>query len=163
MVCEDPVRDLEAVEFCQSKPVWTPQGYVMCRNPHTALVKDTMCLKRIVRENEWRSWVRSVGECGMALAGGIPMFQEFYSAYVRSAGRAKVYEKYRADGGLKLAAKGMHRRYSEIHPKTRYSFYVAWGILPDAQIAAEQVYSTINMFYRDPTLIEYSQSLPSLF
>lgn len=163
MVVEPPAYELEHVEFCQSRPVWTPEGYVMCRNPHTALVKDTMCLKPITRESEWGSWVRSVGECGMSLAGGIPIFQAFYGMYCRSASGFRINKLHRAEGGLKLASRGMHRRFTYVDPLTRYSFYVAWGVLPDAQVAAEEMYSTMHLNYRDPVDLEEGLCLPEFF
>lgn len=163
MVCEDPVYDLERVEFCQSKPVWTPDGYVMCRNPHTALVKDTLCLKKPQRLADWASWVRSVGEAGISLAGGMPIFQDYYAMFIRSAGDAKVNKGFRCDGGLKLSGRGMHRKHGEVHPRTRFSFYVAFGVLPDAQVATEHMFTTMHMPYHDPELTPWAQSLPSYF
>ncbi|QKN22666.1 RNA-dependent RNA polymerase [Erysiphe necator associated tombus-like virus 8] len=163
MVVEPPAYELEHVDFCQSRPVWTPSGYIMCRNPHTALVKDTVCLKRIDCEANWRSWTRSVGECGMSLAGGIPMFQAFYGAYLRSAGDAKINKMHKAEGGLKLASAGMHRKEQEIDDFTRLSFYAAWGILPDAQVVAEKEYSAMLLDYHDPEPLAEPLCLPSLF
>lgn len=162
-VVEDVVYDIERIDFCQSRPVWDGDDYIMCRNPHTALIKDTMCLKRIDRESDWGSWVRSVSESGISGFAGMPVFQSFYELYSRSSKGFKVNKLHRVDGGLKLASKGMHRKARPIDDRTRYSFWLAWGVLPDAQIHAEQMFSTMQLFYYDPVLSSESLSLPVYF
>lgn len=160
MVVEEPVYDLERVEFCQSKPVWTPDGYVMTRNPRTAPVKDALCLKPMNCEKDWGSWVRSVGECGMSLAGGIPLSQEYYQCFVRSSAQYKVNKLHRADGGLKLASRGMHRRYQPVHELTRYSFAIAWGIDPTTQVAIEKEWANHHLFFSQFVSLDVPLSLP---
>lgn len=162
-VVEDVVYDVEKIDFCQSRPVWDGSGYIMCRNPHTALIKDTMCLKRIDNEFEWGSWVRSVSESGIAAFAGMPVFQSFYECYSRSSREYKINKLHRAEGGLKLAAKGMHRKSCDISDYTRYSFWLAWGVLPDAQIHAEEMFATMHLSYRDPVLSFEGLSLPVYF
>lgn len=160
MVVEEPVFDLERVEFCQSQPVWTRDGYLMVRNPFRSPVKDSMCLKHIGNEAEWGSWVRSVGECGMSLTGGIPMFQAFYGCYLRSSSQYRINKLHRADGGLKLASMGMHRKHQDIDELTRYSFCVAFGVLPDVQRAIESEWDNHTLTYQNPEILEVPLSLP---
>lgn len=160
MVIEKPVRDIELVEFCQSRPVWTPEGYVMTRNPHTAPIKDAMCLKPMYNRKEWGSWIKSVGECGMALTGGIPMFQAFYSVYTRAGMGYKVNKFHRADGGLQQAAKGMHRKHQEIHELTRYSFAIAWGIDPTTQVAIEKEWNNHTLSFAPFRMLDVPLSSP---
>ncbi|APG76477.1 hypothetical protein 2 [Hubei tombus-like virus 4] len=162
-VVEDVVHDIEKIDFCQSRPVWDGDDYIMCRNPHTALIKDTMCLKPIGNENEWGSWVRSVSESGIAGFAGMPIFQSFYELYSRSSKGFKVNKLHRVDGGLKIATRGMHRKSRPIDDRTRYSFWLAWGVLPDAQICTEEMFSTMHLNYHDPVLSFESLSLPSYF
>jgi hypothetical protein len=40
MESEGVVDIFEKISFCQTKPVWTPSGYKMVRNPSTAIAKD---------------------------------------------------------------------------------------------------------------------------
>jgi hypothetical protein len=40
-------------------------------------------------------------------------------------------------GGLVSGSVGMRREYGAIHPRTRYSYYLAFGILPDEQVQLE--------------------------
>jgi hypothetical protein len=44
------------------------------------------------------------------------------------------------ESGFEFIARGMSRGYSEIHPGTRASFWLAWGIPPDQQEAIEAEY-----------------------
>lgn len=162
-VVEDVVYDIEKIDFCQSRPVWDGEGYLMCRNPHTALIKDTMCLKRIDNESNWGSWVRSVAESGISGFAGMPIFQSFYELYSRSSEGFKINKLHRVDGGLKLATKGMHRKAKPIDESTRYSFWLAWGVLPEAQIHTEEMFSTMHLSYHDPVLSYESLGLPVYF
>jgi hypothetical protein len=155
MVIEKAVYDLERIDFCQSSPVWTPQGYIMVRRPQTAMAKDTISLCRFESERHWKRWSASVGECGMSLAGGIPVMQEFYQAFVRISDGAHRFEQG-PGGGLERLSRGMKRCYGEVAERTRYSFYVAFGITPSEQLAAERLYRNTRFTYGDNQLVTES-------
>lgn len=155
MVCEKAVYELEQIDFCQGSPVWTPEGYIMVRKPQAALVKDTISLTKFESERHWKRWMASVGECGMSLAGGIPVMQEFYQSYIRNAGKARRFDQG-PGGGLEHLSKGMRRSYSPIHESTRYSFWLAFGITPDEQLAAERLYAGVSLTYGKHELVETS-------
>lgn len=149
MVCEKAVYELEHIDFCQGSPIWTPEGYIMVRNPRTALVKDTISLTKFESERHWKRWMASVADCGLSLAGGIPVMQEFYQSYKRSAGGAKRFEKgtqFQA-GGLERLSRGMRREYGEIAEQTRYSFWLAFGLTPAEQLATEHLYAGVRLAY----------------
>jgi hypothetical protein len=122
-----------------------------------------MCLKPIDTEANWGSWVRSVSESGIAGFAGMPIFQSFYELYSRSSKGHKINKLHRADGGLKLASKGMHRKARPIDDYTRYSFWLAWGILPEAQVHTEDMFAAMHIHYHDPVLSYESLWLPSYF
>nr|WON42283.1 hypothetical protein [Actinidia tombus-like virus] len=150
MVIENPVEEIERIDFCQSRPVFIDGSYIMCRNPHTALVKDTYCTNRPSNAADYYSWVRSVGECGLSLTGGMPMFQEFYQCYVRNSDGRRINKGFRADGGLKLASQGMHRKYQPVSDDTRFSFWRAFGIDSDTQRYMEDEYRRKCFSYSAP-------------
>lgn len=138
MTCEEPVYNLEEIEFCQMKPIPTINGWVMVRNISTALVKDTMCLSNY-DENGLRKWMNAVGECGLALCSGVPIMQNFYCAYLRSG-----LSGGKVDKGMELMSSGLRAmrgdlesKVSEITDQARLGVFVAWGITPDEQIALE--------------------------
>lgn len=144
MKCEKPVSVFEQIEFCQTHPVWTPQGWIMVRNVPTSIAKDCLSLKPLDNYNVYRSWCAAVAECGLSLTGGIPVAQEFYTALARcSTGRPALRNEATLDSGFARLAIGMDRKYQTIHPKTRASFWRAFGIEPDKQIAFENVYKKV--------------------
>ncbi len=134
---------IEQVEFCQMRPVKTPEGYIMVRNPLTSLSKDAYSIGPWNNIEHARKWARAVGECGMALTGGIPICQAYYQCLINNT-QGVDYKKIMNDlsfaQGLRILAKDGNRRYKEIAQETRYSFYLAFGILPDWQVAIEEDY-----------------------
>jgi len=139
MKVEEPAYMPEQVEFCQSRPVWTPEGYLLVRNPSKALNTDYACGPRLENPNEWIKHIRSVGLCGMAMAAGVPIYQEFYGWGIRNGKTGKFTEELR---GLHYQARlewgAGHRSVArEIHWRTRDSFWMAFGISPPAQEAIE--------------------------
>ena len=151
MVAEKAVFELEHIDFCQGSPVWTPSGYIMVRKPQTAIVKDTISLQRFESEKQWRRWMASVGTCGLSLTGGIPVFQDFYRCLQVNSRGAKTFD-HGLGGGLEHLSRGMKRVYSPVHYQTRYSFWLAFGITPDEQLAAEQMYSDARFTYSNQPL-----------
>lgn len=158
MVCEKAVFELEHIDFCQGSPIWTPQGYIMVRNPRTALVKDTISLCKFESERHWKRWMASVADCGLSLAGGIPVMQEFYQVLKRSARGAKRLEKGNqfSAGGLERLSRGMRREYGEIAERTRYSFWLAFGLTPAEQLATEHLYEGVSLDYGKNEHVETS-------
>lgn len=146
MVVEKAVYELEHIDFCQGSPVWTPQGYIMVRKPQTAMLKDTISLNKFESERHWKRWMASVGDCGLSLAGGIPVMQEYYAALKRSADGAMKFDKG-PGGGLEILSRGMARSYGEVAEKTRYSFWLAFGVTPAEQLAAERLYADVQLTY----------------
>lgn len=138
---EEHVEVFEQIEFCQSQPVWTPEGYIMVRNPHTSLSKDCVSLIPLTTPKLAKRWMAAVGMGGVALAGGIPIHQEFYQ---RLVDLGKGYDPLLGDlsqlTGAQYLGMGMKRRYGDIHWMTRVSYWRAFNIPPDRQQALEQEY-----------------------
>jgi hypothetical protein len=142
MKVEDTVRVFEHVEFCQTKPVCVDGTYVMCRSPHVGLAKDSICLQPSNDSHfitSYEQWAREVGTAGCALASGMPVMQ---SVYLRMSQMGKQRSKTWTQGlsghsGLMIGAKGMASKVRPPSATTRYSFWLAWGITPDEQVALE--------------------------
>lgn len=140
---EAPVFEFEKIEFCQSRPVWTPEGYIMVRNPFAALAKDCISTVPFQSLKHARRWMKAVGDCGMSLTGGIPIFQSFYSRLIKEAGNVKALVTQKGDmSGMQRLAVGMKRNFQTIHPNTRVSFWRAFGIEPDKQLVMEREYQS---------------------
>lgn len=75
MKLEATVDTLEQIEFCQTHPVFDGSAWRMVRNFATALSKDAMFLKPIGDRNSYENMLATVGDCGMALACGLPVIQ----------------------------------------------------------------------------------------
>lgn len=139
MVVEAPVYVLEEIVFCQTQPVYTPSGYVMVRSPDAASAKD--CSSLLPLNNCFTAWAGAIGACGLSLTGGIPFFQEFYSSLLAAGTASKIKE---AEGealigyGMRMLSQGMARKYVEIDPRTRMSFALAFGMMPDEQEELER-------------------------
>lgn len=154
MVVEDPSYDLENIEFCQTRPVFDGSRWVMCRNPWTAIAKDSVLLKdpKNVSSDFFATWLDAVGTGGMALAGGLPVFQSFYRMYQRSG---KPYRRNRKNKLVSvntdetlpwfMREDGLRgsRIESVITSAARASFYFAFGVTPDEQVLIEQYYDSM--------------------
>lgn len=148
MVVEAPSYELERLEFCQTRPVWVGPGiddYVMCRNPNVAIPKDAVALHNLVRPQEVAGWLAAVGEGGISLTGGLPVWQEFYLMYKKSAvgKRAKVDTGW--SWGMRKLAEGMDRKFSPVSHQTRYSFWLAFDVSPEQQVVIEQHYRKMRL------------------
>jgi hypothetical protein len=137
MKVEEPVDRFERVEFCQAHPVFDGEVWVMVRNYRTCLSKDACC---VVKDYGWgvdaKRWLASVGECGLAMSGGIPVMQEYYSAFKRNGSAARNIACV-DETGMALLAKGLHREVRTPSETARVSFFEAFGLLPSAQEVLE--------------------------
>lgn len=144
MTVEDPVYDFEKLEFCQSQPVMLSSGWCMVRNVRTCLKKDPMCLIPIQNDRVWRKWLGAVGECGLASVPGCPVLQSFYGAFARSGKTASRKFKQHIFKNTGVLERGFDGN-SEITDEARASFYAAFGITPDYQIALEHYYDRMEI------------------
>jgi hypothetical protein len=144
MQIEKPVYDFGKIEFCQTKPVFDGTSWIMCRNPHTALVKDSVMLQPFQSEGLFKGWLDAVGTGGMAMTGGLPVFQEFYRAYQRCGQRREI-PKALLPWSFRRMSHGMTRQHSAVHPSARSSFYDSFDITPDEQICLEEYYSQLTI------------------
>jgi hypothetical protein len=144
MTVEEPVFDFEKIEFCQTKPVFNGEEYIMCRNPHTALAKDSVFLQPFQTTKQVGEWMDAVGQGGLSLTGGLPVFQEFYQMMCRNG--TKGGKDHRVfSWGVRHLIGNLSHKYREILPETRASFYLAFGTTPDAQIEMEKRFAALSI------------------
>jgi len=147
IICEPPVYEIEHIEFCQARPVLDADNkYKMCRNPFTAITKDSMARVPIESQKAYHKWLKAVGDCGMALAGDMPIFSALYRKYQQTGGDAvsNISQHKGFVGGLQWLSAGMKSR-DRVTDDTRMSYWEAWGIEPHNQLLAEQYYHSINI------------------
>lgn len=145
---EAPVFELEHVEFCQTQPVLCGNGWRMVRNPFTAMSKDCVSLQSWDTELAMRYWLTSIGKCGLALTAGVPVWSAWYARLLRMGGEfATGVDERVHECGMSYMARGVEA--CDITEESRYSFFKAYGILPDVQVALEAEYN-------EPILMDYS-------
>jgi hypothetical protein len=133
MKVEKPVTVFEQIEFCQTRPVFDGDTYVMCRDPRVCMAKDSVALLPLEQGNMGRGWCTAIGECGLSLAGGLPILQDFYCAVLRAGDGVRIKSHPALESGFARMAVGMARRCKAITDATRISFWEAFGVLPSEQ------------------------------
>lgn len=131
MKVEKPVFELEQIEFCQQHPVLTSRGYVMVRRPDVALTKDVCVVRGGMTYPRLQKWLYAQHDGGLALAGDVPVLGAFYRQFPVGD---KGEEKSEYDDAHKFKA---GEQYGTIVPATRFSFWLAFGLTPDEQVAIE--------------------------
>ncbi len=149
-IVEPTVTEIEHIEFCQMRPVFTKDGYVMIRNPHVSLSKDCYSITPWNTPQAAMKWVKAVGDCGMCLTGGIPILQSFYGAFKRNSRMVvgRVDKDVAFSSGFASLAKMGNREECSISEETRYSFYRAFDIAPDVQTALESYYDNYEIVWQ---------------
>ncbi len=138
VVLEPPAYKIEDIEFCQCKFVWRPNGYIAVRHIAASFDKDAMSLDPLPTPRAASAWLAAVGEGGLALTSGIPVLQEYYTLLGRQSKRkAKVVRRE----GFHMLAQGLESKRAPVHPRSRYSFWLAFGIAPDEQRAIEETFA----------------------
>lgn len=137
----------ERVDFCQTRPVWAAGRWVMCRSPHVGCAKDVLCkfpdLSRPVAG--YKRWAYQVGMAGARLARGVPVLQESYRSMMRTGSPSACAQGFgNMESGFEHMAAGMSAGPSDVDDAARFSFWRAWGITPDQQVALEQHYRDLD-------------------
>jgi hypothetical protein len=161
MIVEEPVYVLEQIEFCHTHPVWTIDGYVMCRNYPVTINKDLVSYKsHYFNEASGFDLLRNcIGMSGLALAGNLPIYKEFYRMLRRGAEHStnrhgKAVAKMDDEiTGCDYLAKGMHVG-DTIDYRSRISFCLAFGVTPGEQEALESYYQGITLEFHIPVEVD---------
>lgn len=157
---EKTVNILERVQFCQAQPVYNGESYCMVRNPRSCLSKDLISTKSCIRRGEWNSARAAIADCGLALAGNMPVMNEFYNTLQRDVGNVK--HNWGNDlPGMYFLRQGMHARYERPTEEARYSFYLAFDITPDEQTALEEYYRNLKPTWKPLGVEPHVTSFPS--
>jgi len=146
MKVEAPARVPEQVEFCQSRPVWGPGGWVLVRNPSKVFTTDFAGGSRLERLADYEVHLRSVGICGMSMAAGIPLLQAYYQWAVKHGKTGKF--DYRELGGVGWqyriqTAAGHGAAAVPVSVETRLSFALAFGVDMHEQVDIEDAISNM--------------------
>jgi len=147
MKLEGTCSVIEEVEFCQARPVFDGENYRFVRDPRVCLDKDSLSLKSSTDVETMLHLRDSIGWCGLSLAGDMPIFGEFYRSMITGPERDLEYTT-----GMQFLSKGMKPKYSLPTDETRVSFYRAFRITPDVQIACENDISSYDHSINRPAV-----------
>lgn len=135
MEVEAPEYDFERIVFCQMQPVRAPTGWIMTRQPDISVRKDLTSL--LALDTGWSAYCGAIGQCGHATYGDLPVLGEFYKSLTRVGKVSKLDVHNTVGTGLFYLSQGMKSNGGPVCSYTRYSFALAFGILPDEQEALE--------------------------
>jgi hypothetical protein len=148
---EDPVYELEHVRFCQMAPIeYEPGKYVMVRDPKNLLQKDIMSFHDLSKKTIREKWMYAVGYGGLAMYGNIPVLRDFYNYYHKTGNPNS--NMLSGDREIQNSAyfywgRGLIPEYRHIHPICRLSYFKAFNVTPDEQVAWEKHYSEFSSKY----------------
>jgi hypothetical protein len=142
---ESVVHRIENISFCQSRPVFDGERYVMVRELQTALYKDTLSTFYLTDKTTFRRWMGAVGECGLSLTGGIPIYQSWYNLFIRTGGANNFDSDVFKNTGLYYMSRRMERSHCVITDAARVSFYYAFGVPPNVQIVFEEKFDNATL------------------
>lgn len=167
MKVEPTVNVLERIEFCQTRPILVGDHYRMVRNCHHSLSKDLHSLQDLHKEDGMLAWVDAVGKGGRCLNDGVPVMSKFFQQFPLYNGKVKensdVIVKLQEDWKYKFSRT---EAFTGVEPsqESRYSFWLAFGILPDEQIALEKGFSPLRLnrlveeIQEEVTLLQFSRA-----
>ncbi len=135
---------LEQIKFCQCHPVFEGHKgrYVMVRDPHDALAKDTVIVKSGISFSEECGIYKAVAQGGLALYGDMPLYHTFYSELLSHYGGAKCPRYYPGSYMMKTMSQRVSATYTTPHDSTRLSFFRAFGVSPERQREVEGLYKS---------------------
>jgi hypothetical protein len=163
MTVEPPRYVFEELEFCQMHPVYAGGLWKMVRNFDTAREKDSFSLLNLSNPSAYLKWLGAVGECGLALAGGVPIVQSFYQAMARVGLDSGMLRSVAMQSGFVMLTKRLEAKYIAVDDDARFSFYKAFGLTPDEQVALEEYYDGVDLSQNELSTdesIEYTYSAP---
>lgn len=144
MKIEPTIFVLEQLEFCQMHPVFDGEEWRMVRNL-VALSKDLVCT---TNQEQMPQWLQAIGEGGVSLTSGMPVYQEFY-LWLQKFGNVKrnkthKWKLFQSSGFFRLS-RMVQRKPAAVTPLARESFCRAFGMPFNQQMALERMYQDLSL------------------
>jgi len=143
-------HEFEQIEFCQTKPVFDGAIYRMVRDPKLSMAKDCLSVKPLDSKSIFMKWLGACGQGGLSLTGGIPIMQNYYRCMIRASGGKCLTGDLTLETGFYFLGARMSQTFREPTDRSRYSFWLAFGIVPEMQIAIEAWLDSQNLEYGKP-------------
>jgi hypothetical protein len=148
MKVEPTVDVLERVEFCQTRPICINGQYRMVRNLHQSLSKDLHSLNDLASDKARDAWLDAVGKGGRILNDGVPVMGKFFKCIpdtnTKLSSRSNLYTAINDEKCYKF---NRTATFLDLAPDaySRYSFWLAFGLTPDEQIALESEFRPLKV------------------
>ncbi len=143
MKVEPTVYVLEEIEFCQMHPVFDGIEWRMVRNIQS-LAKDLTCC---TNPEQISTWLQAIGNGGISLTSGIPVFQSFYkwlSKFGHNKSKAHKWKHFQDSGFYRLSML-QHRLVAPVSDAARASFDRAFKVNEAQQLQLESVYDDLKL------------------
>jgi len=130
--------DFSQMDYCQTRPVKTKYGWILARAPDRILGRVGWSVTKFSKAKR-KDYLFSLGKGEQAINYGLPIGYALGKALVRAAPHGKMMDITR-----KRYISYTRQRYwasgedAVIDDETRMSYYEAWGIAPEEQIAIER-------------------------
>lgn len=134
---ENRATVLEDVEWCQHRPVHTPNGWRFVPNWKKVLSSTTCDSKHWMHENLRPSLGHTMGKCLLSMYTGIPVLQEYCQFLIQQGNKdAKcLKDHYLMDRAYTNG--GATTDTTPVDPETRLSFQRAFGMTVQEQLDIE--------------------------
>jgi len=156
MKVEPPVNVFERVSFCQTQPVFDGIGWRMVRDPRVAISKDLTSTLDLTNDRTRSLWLDAMHHGGMALTAGIPVYQSFYSMFpithYKVTKNETTLNDFYSSGFSRMIPKV--NQANTVTARSRYSFWLAFGILPDTQSMQESRFQGMNLGLCEATNVQ---------
>jgi hypothetical protein len=143
-----PIDCLEIIEFCQSHPVRVGSCFTMVRNPRKCIATTLAGFRWHVNEEDLRKYLWMVGMGDGFTHLGVPVLQSFYRWCLKCGIKPtdkliEVYvgDQYRFQGHFNT----VEPQWVAIHPDSRVSFALAFGIDVLEQVYYEQIFDNLPL------------------
>lgn len=158
MEIADVAREMEEIDWCQTRPVLIDGQYRMIRNP-LRVMSHVLVGKKWVKGRQ-QDLMTAIALCEMALNRGVPVLQEMAMAMWRNGGgyihrlfevemKDPIFWRAQAEASWKeIAQRGPDPR--EVGLETRLSFFKAFGISPETQKDWERYFKTWTASFGRP-------------
>jgi hypothetical protein len=149
MVLERPEVVLERVRFGQSAPCKVGSSWRMLRDWKKILSHGTSSHAHLRDPGFSARWLSGVARCELFLARGVPIVQRWAQSVITALGDVAPlpldrYPEYRVLGVVEGALDGPVVTEG-ITGETRLSFFRAFGITPDDQVALENRVASLDV------------------
>jgi hypothetical protein len=139
---EAAVDRLEDIEFCSSKPVINSEGSPMMVRKYPHCIFKDLTILHDYNMVEVGQHLRSIYDCGMALAADMPVLGAFYRWLGRLVGPGKRRKLGRWDAVVRLS-RDVPVRKSVVTDDSRVSFAAAYGYAPGRQEELERLFESL--------------------